>query len=693
MKNPNSFYSFGNEPEPIIEDSEKPLSYAEHMRQMQQENVVEDFLKSNQPADEEISEVHHSSSEAPLPKKPTPEKLRQWEAQEIEDWSFIYSFCTKEQANEIMYSDEYGKIHECGLTMEELMEADALFGDDYDLGGTHKFRGFYSVQERREEIEEERRLLTRESEDFGFIATDEDKQRSALFFLDEKNRGQQIAESIGIIADKYCNAEKTETEVDLFKSIVRTKCAGEQLSKNEKEFLQQDLNPVSERLLYGPKNTSKERAKAIYMGILEHRENFEKSNPDSKARKDYNETLWCAHSAMKDYAKAGKMDLVADARAALEDVIESHFEDIVNLSDRDGFRGTTGDLFLSYSSPYELIERSVKYNLIEKGFIEDPDEIANTIRKRSPFNETEKQRYLSRHAQELIELGVSDETIVGDFVYDPIDFRDPDDDYDGTGARFLEAGVDKNTLLKQVYSTSNFYVDNCKPFQEHNEYPFNGETYVDIFERNGITATEAAQTFSPDYISGENLQKFIERGADAKELMKYMMSYRETFEEGRHVDKNGEEENDFIYRPGIQKIRVRDKNRPKGIIVEKEMMPYANGEFYVAANIDAFSKAGVTAKEIFESMGFAFPQSTMIQAMIESPQFYTGEVLEEAYKHHKKFFENSDFAKKHGMVNNYSNQSEYYAAVVESFESKLKEREHTEMGVIDEIRKDFPNKQ
>ena len=712
MKNPNSFYSFGNEPEPIIEDSEKPLSYAEHMRQMQQEtqqetqqemqqeNVVEDFLKNNRPADEEVSEVFHSSSEAPLSENPTPEKLRRWEAQEIEDWSFVYSVCTEEQANEIMYSDEYGEINKNGLRMEDLMDSDAMFGVQYYGDG----------------------YPTYDSE-FGGIATSrrEDAELTRRFdgniYL-EVGRGQQIIEAVDIVANHYCK-DKTAEQIDMFKGIVEKRAYQNrqidalerrqtlsreekeqlrQLTEEETEFLKQDLNPVSERLLYGPKSTTRERADDISSAITDRAERFSKAleecsmetdekrkhSREKDVRSDYATGLYYSVHSIEDYVEAGKIDLIADARKKLSDEVDKHFEDIVKFVDEtpgpldrpsESALLDVGDLILEYSDPYKLIDRAIEYDLVEKDIIEDPDEIVAAIRRRDDYSgKFTEQIYFSEHTNELKELGVSDEAIVGDFVYDIGDFLEKEDtiitNEDMAGTQFLKAGVDKKTLLRQVYC------ENLMPFKEAD---FNHKTCVDIFERNGITATEAAQTFSPDCISGENLQKFIERGADAKELMKYMMSYSETFEEGRHVDKNGEEENDFIYRSGIQKIRVRDKNRPKGIIVEKEMMPYADGKLYVAANIDTFAKAGVTAKEIFESMESVSPHSPMIQAMIESRQFNIGTVLEEAYK-------------RNSAVNDYS-QSEYYAKVIESLESNSKEREGKLISIIDRIREDFPNKQ
>ena len=232
----------------------------------------------------------------------------------------------------------------------------------------------------------------------------------------------------------------------------------------------------------------------------------------------------------------------------------------------------------------------------------------------------------------------------------------------------VEAGIDKKKIINKVFSS---WHRDIGPFDTQ-IYHYGNENRVKTLERNGFDITDIAKTFAPDHIS-KGLKEFIEKGADAKELLKHMASYREEFE-GNFTGKDG-----YYHRMwfnGIQNMMVWDENHPEGRMVEKEGM-YGDGADYIAMNLDVFAENGVTEEEIINELGGGkmAPSGMFIPKMLECGKFDAQKVMNLGYKkyaeHLNKMVELGAYSKEFADME--SEPSNYYSTIVKYMSGPGKE--------------------
>lgn len=387
----------------------------------------------------------------------------------------------------------------------------------------------------------------------------------------------------------------------------------------------------------GEESFSEERARNIESDINKNMELLEKGGELGV----FVTELASAGVAIAEFKRAGKGELVWDAGHKLREVVDANFEKIVNvnLAEMHDFpqaekRDVIDTLVYEYSDPWKLPRRAIEHDLCGKGReglyrIDDPDWLLEGMIN-AGFNDIKDISFL---AKDLKKLGVSDYMIV-DVVKDgelsAEDFLDANDwDY-GSGARLAEAGVDKRYIIEKVFNSGRYVkwhnenldragvanepvINDNKPFGKDLP-PFKEESRVEVLEKSGFDITDIAQTFSPDAVAA-NLDEFLARGADAKELMEYMMSYKERMENEEEIHRlqrqaihSGErispELEDKIAELGRFMV-VKDKKHDSfQMIVDKDgMEPLMAGDGMrcVVARMETFAKNGVTAKDIIEA--------------------------------------------------------------------------------------------
>ncbi|MDO4752618.1 MAG: hypothetical protein Q4A36_00020 [Candidatus Saccharibacteria bacterium] len=675
----------------------------------------EEHIKSFDVADDNGS--HPDIIEERSDKERTPEE------RQVDDLEVLFSFCDEKDVLKILRSDDYGVLLKNNVSLVDLFNANALFDEQYygdgytkdewrregdlynvfDLMGIagDKFSGDKMSKIRRKQYDRNYHIKERYTSEGWVNASSfyNDGERANEEHLDDyylgpdKVRAAQTKETIAIIANSYFGENASPESADELKQIISLRAEGKDLSDEQKDFLKDQMNIVTDRLLYDGHVINEKRARDI-MGGLDYAINRYNEDINSEAgernKNIYRGTLVSnmayAGKAIDDFLKAGKPDLVYEAQQKLSEMADDYFDIMVStrmlhVSDDVNRFDAIDDLVFRYSNPYRLVERAKEYNLCKKEFdwlnndeykIRDPDRIVNAIVKaytNDGYTNTTIGLEISEMTKDLKEVGVNDEAILKNFDrLEPTDFLDANSFYDGKGARLIEAGIDKERLIDKVFSS--WYRD-VGPFDTQ-AYSYGDESPAEILERNGFDITDIAKTFAPDHIS-KGLKEFIEKGADAKELLKYMASYREIFE-GNFTGKDGHYHR--IWFDGVQKMMVWDNDHPEGRMVLKEGM-YGNSVDYIAINLDTFAENGVTEEEIINALpnGKMAPAGMFIPKMLECRKFNAQKVMNLGYK---KYIEYLDEMVKAGVydkeiADSKSDPSKYYSTIVENMSGWEKE--------------------
>lgn len=675
----------------------------------------EEHIKSFDVADDNGS--HPDIIEDRSDKERTPEE------RQVDDLEVLFSFCDEKDVLKILRSDDYGVLLKNNVSLVDLFNANALFDEQYygdgytkdewrregdlynvfDLMGIagDKFSGDKMSKIRQKQYDRNYHIKERYTSEGWVNASSfyNDGERANEEHLDDyylgpdKVRAAQTKETIAIIANSYFGENASPESADELKQIISLRAEGKDLSDEQKDFLKDQMNIVTDRLLYDGHVINEERAGDI-MGGLDYAINRYNEDINSEAgernKNIYRGTLVSnmayAGKAIDDFLKAGKPDLVYEAQQKLSEMADDYFDIMVStrmlhVSDDVNRFDAIDDLVFRYSNPYRLVERAKEYNLCKKEFdwlnndeykIRDPDRIVNAIVKaytNDGYTNTTIGLEISEMTKDLKEVGVNDEAILKNFDrLKPTDFLDANSFYDGKGARLIEAGIDKERLIDKVFSS---WHRDVGPFDTQ-AYSYDDESPAEILERNGFDITDIAKTFAPDHIS-KGLKEFIEKGADAKELLKYMASYREIFE-GNFTGEDGHYHR--IWFDGVQKMMVWDNDHPEGRMVLKEGM-YGNSVDYIAINLDTFAENGVTEEEIINALpnGKMAPAGMFIPKMLECRKFNAQKVMNLGYK---KYIEYLDEMVKAGVydkeiADSKSDPSKYYSTIVENMSGWEKE--------------------
>lgn len=672
-------------------------SFEEHLTQMQNEDNVEGYPDTTE----------HSANLAKTP-----------EERQVEDLEVLFSFCDEKDILAILKSDSYGVLLDNEVSLVDLFNANALFDEQYygdgyttDIGWRNS--GYDQLDEDGNHIPADRTAKARhkrEDREFQIRQTiryrevllkgsDEDRMR---YFEEERKglnpdsdieRAKEAAETINFIADAYFGDNASLDRITSLKDAIQTKANTGKLTKEQRKFLIDEHNAVADRLLYDGHVTTKERAANIAFGLDTAIQQFDDAVENAKAdadveyaRQELAGSMLYTKASIDDFIAADKADLVYDTRQQLAMVTDEHFDVLVSTNpihlgggDIDRHDAIDGLVF-GYSNPFALIDKAKELNLCGKRdyrddtyHIDDPDRIVDYIgNHRDIYDEAAATTYIARRAQDLKDLGVSDEAIMRNcHNLHPTTFITAASYYEGAGAQLVEAGIDKSKIIKEVFSSSGH---SAEPFEKSND-PFNDESYVDILERNGFEITDIAKTFSSDVIA-RNLEEFIQRGADAKALMKYIAHYREVDEDNIVRNADGEiVEYHHLWHSGIRKTRVWNENHPESIVVEKEAM-IGNGDMFIALNLDTFAENGVTEEDILKETHDALPFGLLIPKMLECDKFDKHKILTlgfEKYIADLRLKVEAGVADRNWVEKVASSPSDYYARIVESMSGIDKE--------------------
>ena len=641
------------------------------------DELVEEYPEYDKEKAQQLRDEYNNNSSGNV--EVVNDKERLMVEQQREDLSVLFSFCDEKDIMDILNSDEYGKLLENQISLMDLFNANALFNEQYYEDGFTKDynKRYYTydgqtkldnfkddrkrhIEDKYEKIGEYQSLAS----ELSFEGVSESGIQHILNVVEEyknderggtyedKIRANDAKNVISDIANEYLNRDSDSNALNNLKEIIKVRADYEhpqELSDEQKDFLKSQGNIISDRLLYDGMVINEERAQTIFDNLKLRVEAFEsiEENSGKEEIRDFCKKIGYSVSTIEDYKRAGRPDLVSDSIELLEDTVDKHFGELFSnknyLYIGDYYGNFAYKLFLDYSNPWNMIENAKKYDLVsrynEHGevehrglFVSSDLELVFERIAATKYNNTDI--YLSYKAKDLKEFGVDDDTILKycDNLH-PVDFVNAET-IDGTGTRFLEAGINRQKVLDKIFSSNGWGHD---PFKKQG-YPFEGESYFDVLERNGFSATEIAQTFSPDEIS-ENLAEFLDRGADAKELIKYMFSYHEEFEGNRMLNKDGETVGYYrMWFEGNQDMIVWDKNHPNGRSVVKIGMPY-RGVDYVAANLDLLAENGITEDDIFNSMpdNYANPNDSIIQEMVKCKKFDTNKVLRNGYEKEENY--------------------------------------------------------
>ena len=646
----------------------RALNGEEKNKKEELRNRAEKAINYSNPAEEEFFDIEYDDKEE---YEDNVEKEKSIEERQVEDLEVLFSFCGQKDILKILKSDEYGKLLENHISLLDLFNANALFDERYyeDQFPSDDFMRF-SYGNKLEEKQIERNwnsrhrieLLQKRMDEYydkrkTTDADDEQYMRDNLEYYDNENpfsnpedveRAKEARKTISEIANTYCGEDKAK--LSTLKDVIRSRASGEELSEEQKGFLRGENTTTTDRLLYDGHVINRERANKI----LDNLESLEGKDSIKRLR-----TMVYSKYAIDDFIKFGRGDLVYDACKKLAEVVDDkdNFDALVTqslrLDDDVNPKEVVDELIFDYSDPYKLVSRAKDYNLCDSGrnddefeyyyYIDNPDRIVDNLTKREWQPGFFVDRFISSCAQTLKDLGVSDEAIVRNCDYlQPLDFTG----YYGEaiGTRLIEVGIDKKEIVKKVFSSTSH--QKASPF-EKNGYKFEGKSYVETLEENGFDITDIAKTFSPDAI-GKNLEEFIDRGADAKELIKYMASYRE-----QEVSKNPH-----------KRMIIRSENRPEGITVFKEGMR-GKGIDYVALNLDTFARNGVTEEDIMEAIDESTvnPYGYFIPKMLECGEFNTQKILELGREKYIKSIE-KDIEQGHRFPEMIKEPSYYYSSII-----------------------------
>ena len=668
-------------------------------------NEAAEVLGNMKPFEEHMADMQNENRE----QEQNVETEKSPEERQVEDLEVLFSFCDEKDILDILKSDSYGALLENNVSLVDLFNANALFDEQYfDSDGytteydirnrnDNKLEGF--TENRRYNIERKWRSVDYKKVNGDWEESEKVRNDESGPLAADKIRAGQAKDTINEIAYNYLGQKDFDDAWKYLVSTIKTKAAGEELTEEQKEFLSKEHSLVTDRLLYGGKVVNKERADSILKSLSncesEYQDNISSEHEYTRECADDNlvDRFIYAEASINDYLEAGKSELVADSISKLKELVDKHFDKVANYQiyrSSNDYDDRRKELILNYSDPFKLVERMKEHEQLTGYFTQDdeaeggghfyekptidPDLIVETVAQNIKNHYMNPKMEISYDAKDLVGLGATDEVILkncGDLSSG--DFIGLDRHFDGVGSRLIEAGLSKNNIIKEVFNSGYW----GGPFEKKG-YPYNNESDVEVLERNGFDITDIAETFDAEAV-GKNLTEFVERGADAKELMKYMMSYHEEFEGNIAVDKNGKETGIYyrMWFPGLQNMMVWDKNHPEGKMVKKNGMHY-HGIDYVAANFDILADNGVKAKDIIDAMpGIDAGENRMfIPRMLECGKFNSQEVLSLAHKKYVDFIsrelENGYYNKDY--VERYSNERYYYSKIIEQLTNEgLKE--------------------
>ena len=641
------------------------------------------------------------------------EREKSPEQRQVEDLEVLFSFCDEKDVLKILKSDGYGVLLDNKVSLVDLFNADALFSEQYFADGYTREFGDRRYGNKLKNFA--RRHKFNVERDYDYIAylngkgeydrAGKVRNNEEGYLVEDKIRAREAKQTIDYIAEFYLGDDLESEETAQFLGALKTRAEGEQLSDEQKWFLRGEQNAVADRLLYGGKVINMERASNILSTLndceKEYAENLSSKYESTRERADGTlvDRFVYAEAAINDYIEAERPELVSGATKKLRELVDKHFDKVAEFSiyeRSDDYENRMQELILNYSDPFKLVERVKEYELAEPvgydddgeavpGVIENPDLVVETVASAIESFGMDPTLHISNVAKDLKELGISDEAILRNcHNLRPVDFIDAKSYYDGSGSRLVNAGVDREKIIKEVFSSSG---KGTGPF-EKNGYPFKNESYVDTLEMNGFDITDIAKTFSPDVIS-KNINEFIERGADAKELVKHMINYREEFEKNIVRNTKGDiSEFHRMWFSGMQEMVVWDEAHPDGRTIQKQGM-YGSGVDYVALNLDAFASNGVTEEDIFDEIGGskATPDGMFMSKMLECQKFDMKKVLNLGYAKYVDYLQHMErlgyFDKEY--VNMASSPRDYYTKIVEQMNGPAKQnRDKFYRGLIED---------
>ena len=623
------------------------------------------------------------------------EEEKSKEQRQVDDLEVLFSFCDEKDVLEILRSDDYGVLLDNNVSLVDLFNANALFDEQYYGDGYSKDAWRYinpddpysgdsedklsnKQEKRNSEIEDHYRFIEQmrqrawhsgRPETAEYFSEIEDDASERGLDNGDKERAQDAKETIAIIANTYLSKDAPTEETEQFKEILSLRANGEDISDEQKEFLERDFSRVTDRLLYEGHVINDKRAKIVDETIddIMRRDGEEDSMNTAARGLDY------IMDVVEEFRHYGRYDLIKAAHYHLCDIADYDFDYVMEADDSDGgFRGKR-KMILRYVSPYDLIDRAKKYNLVGKNggrqYIE-PNEIVEKIVNAVPDL---PGSYLMSYAEDLKNLGADDDVILDNMRA----LRTSDFD-ESWGNKLIDVGIDKKKIAKKLFIDSPyiFMIDQTEGDRNPYKMP---RSDVEVLEDAGFTMTDIAKASTPDVIS-KNLKNFLEEGADAKELVKHMMSYREKFEKNIiSRDDDGSLVSSKVWFNGMQPMVVWDENHPEGRIINKFGM-HGDGKDFVFANLDVLAENGVTEEDILEemSLGDCYPFRKYVPRLLEQPQFDKQKVMDLAYK---KYVERLKWEKEKGWCDDEAFEREadpqyYYTKIIEQLtEEKRKERD------------------
>ena len=561
-------------------------------------------------------------------------------APQTDDAEILAQYCDINQVQEIINSDNYGVLLENDVSITQLFDRDILFNEQYyEDGYTADYDWRYDYADRMPR---------------GVVGGAPDSN---------SKRTEETLRAIDIVANTYLGENVPSSEKDEFKQILKE--SPDSLNDEQKAFLRRDFNEVSDRLLYGPQVTSKERAEDIKNGLIKYTKEYDDWRSEHQDGHVDEDEPWTAEEqrdrfvsrlsyaalSIEDYNARGKSDLVDDARWELHEAASDNVWDILTAQQ---YAGDYDDeearrlIIQKYIRPKDLAKTANKDYEHQTVFRDKLEDLGMTIddivqgAKNAEFADTTLNS-MSYLVKDYKELGASDEAVLGLIGDDNIrghlyagEFMSADRPYEGIGTRFLEAGVDRKAVLSKVYNSQH----NRDAFRSQEGPYFDNKNWFDIMSEQGFNATEIAETFAPDDIV-RRLPEFLEHGADAKELTKYMLSYRERYEDDLRINENGEREYISVPKSGTYNVRIYDKNHQGGHTIKKEMLAGENGIGYVGISLDILADNGVTEEDIINNMpkSESEPKSFFFGKMLECKKFDPAKILELGYQRYIEYLE------------------------------------------------------
>lgn len=547
----------------------------------------------------------------------------------IEDASVIFGLCDFDTAKAVIESENYQTLLDNEVLLGDLFDAGMLFDkqyydDGYELndGGLGRFRGYSENINRYELGEYNGRIVS-----------------------------GQIQSAVDIIAEDYCS---DDDKMQSLREIIAAKKGGDaELTEEQKDFLRAQNDLVAERILTDGKDFSEERVANIMNGIdiyLDDYVGYKEHGLDS--REKIMQAVAFAKHSLDDFYAAGKGEMVDGVRQRIEGLCEEHFEEIFDVTPGTDMNVITElpGLLLNYTGSFKLVDRLIE--LRENDTEDDMDEewgawyywdgLADGDKVLAKVHERDElygDAFVRENVGKFKQLGASDEALINIFshgerlssyeFYGRPGLHGEKYSVTSGGNALLEGGVERNVVLQHIF--------NWSPSEDWG--PLHGvfdEIPMGMLEDAGFTPTEAAETFTPDKLVGD-LDGVLARGADAKDVMKYMMSYHEHFAQDIHFDEDGTMHDDKMWHDGRQDMMVFDKNHEEYRLIKKEGMQ-KTGKECVMEGMEIFAHYGVQARDIIAQCGYneVGPQSKFLKKMLQCKKFDTKEVMVAAYKRYNE---------------------------------------------------------